>query len=1090
MQGCTNQQIVSVVVNPTPTLISTVTNPICSGSVFNFNPLSGTPNTSFTWSRAVVASITNPAANATGDPKETLVNTSSNTIQVTYEYSLAANSCSNTQNIVVQVKPTANITNASSFSSQICSGIPQSYSALTDIPGTNIAWNRIVVTGISNTAAAGNTSVTEALTNTTNTPITVPYNFTLTTSNQCVSKEIISVTANPIPKLTSTLTPPAICSGTAFSYNPTSLTSGSVFNWTRPVQANINPGTQNGIGNPLEILVNTSTSIVTVAYIFNTTANGCSNSEIVNVPIKPTPAVSSPQLATACNNGSFTINPTGVPTGTQYSWPSPTIAPAGSITGSSAVTLQNLINQTLGNLTTSNVIATYTITPWTAGCVGASFQGVVTVSPIGIGTVLPDIITSACNNCNFSVSPPTAPSGTNYIWSSPSYIPSNTITGGLSQGSPSANIFGLLVNSSSSPAVATYSVTPIAGTCSGSIFTVSVTVDNPAVLSSSVTPPAVCSNALFSYTPTTITANTSFTWSRVAMTSITNIAQTGVNNPNEMLNNTSTAPVKVDYLYTLTKGICTNQQIVSVFVNPLPKLNSATPNPICSGTTFNYLPTSATTGATYVWSRPVIANISNTSTSATSNPNEVLVNTSINPVNVPYNFTLTANGCINSETVNILVNPTPVVTNQITSSCNSTAFSFAPQNVPVGTKYTWTSPTVTPLLSISGGVAQTVLQNSISGMLTNLTLNPATATYIVTPNSNGCVGSTFTLNFNVTATTNLSSSLTPPAICSNTLFNYTATSNTFGTAFGWTRNNVTGISNIASSGAGNPNEILINTTTGVVSVPYLFTLSTPGGCISLQTVIVNVNPLPILSSNLIATAICSASLFNYTPTSSSTASSFSWSRPVVPGISNAPSSGSGLFYPNEILVNTSNLAVTVPYYFTTTSNFCSNTQTVTVVVNPKPNISNQSTTICSNTSFNFIPSSALIGTQYQWSIPTISPINSISGSFAQPILQDSISQLLKNLTINDAKVSYIITPFAYGCLGANFILDVIVKPVPVIANQLLSDVCSGIAFNYAAPSSTVPTATVYTWSNPIIRPANSLLGGSEQPLYQNSVSQT
>lgn len=1090
--GCVNQQIVKVIVNPTPTFTNTTANPICSGSVFNFTTLSGTPGTSFTWTRALVTSITNPAATATGDPNETLTNTSTNAITVTYGYTLAANGCSKAQNITVLVNPTANITNSSSFNPQICTGVPQSYTALTDIPGTNIAWNRTVVVGINNTASAGNTSVTEALSNTTTAPIIVPYNFTLTTASLCVSKETINITVNPIPKLTSTLTPAAICSGTPFSYNPTSLTSGSVFNWTRASQPNILNGAQIGNGNPQELLVNTSSATVIVAYDFNTVANGCSNHEFVNVPIKPTPSVPSPQITTACNNGSFTINPSAfVPVGTQYTWTSPSIAPAGSVIGTSAGTLQNFINQTLSlsNSSAGNPTVTYTITPWAAGCVGATFQGIVTVNAVGFGTVIPDASITACNNSNFSYAPPTAPSGTKYTWGSPSYTPSNTISGGLSQGTQVDNIFGLLSNSSTTPAVATYYVTPVAGTCSGSIFTVSVTINNPAVLSSTLTPPAVCSNSSFSYTPVTLTANTSFTWSRAAMTNITNIAQAGVNNPNESLISTSTSPVRVDYLYTLTTGICTNQEIVSVFVNPLPRLSSGTPNPICSGTTFNYLPTSATTGATYVWSRPVITNILNTSTSATSNPNELLINTSINPVIVPYNFTLTANGCSNSETVNVLVNPTPVVTNQTTSSCNSTAFSFTPQNVPVGTKYTWATPTAAPLLSLSGGSAQAVLQNTIGGTLTNLTLNPATATYIITPNSNGCVGSTFTLNVDVTATTNLSSSLTPPAICSNAVFNYTPTSNTFGTAFGWTRASIVGISNIASSGAGNPNEVLVNNTTAVVTVPYLFTLSTPRGCISLQTVNVNVNPAPVLSSGLIANAICTGTLFNYTPTSSSVSPSFSWSRPVVPGISNAAASGSGLFYPNEILVNTSGLPITVPYSFTTTSNVCSNTEIVTVLVNPKPVIANQTITICSNTTFNSMPSSATIGTQYKWSIPTVAPVNSVSGSFAQPILQDSISQLLKNLTINDTKVSYNITPIAYGCQGSNFTLDVTVKPVPVIANQLISDVCSGIAFNYAAASATVPTATVYTWSNPILGPANSLFGGSEQPLYQNAVSQ-
>jgi len=302
----------------------------------------------------VVTSITNPASSGTGDPNETIVNTSTNVIPVTYVYTLAANSCSNTQNITVLVNPTANITNTASFTSQICTGIPQSYTALTDIPGTNIAWNRTVVTGINNTASAGNTSVTEALTNTTTAPINVTYNFTLTTASQCVSKEAVVIAVNPIPKLTSTLTPAAICSGTAFSYNPTSLTAGSVFNWTRAIQANISNGSQNGTGNPQELLVNTSSSTVTVAYDFTTTANGCSNHDFVNVPIKPTPAVASPVNTSACNNGSFTINPGGVPTGTQYTWSSPSIFPAGSVTGTSAGTLQNFINQTLSNSSAGN----------------------------------------------------------------------------------------------------------------------------------------------------------------------------------------------------------------------------------------------------------------------------------------------------------------------------------------------------------------------------------------------------------------------------------------------------------------------------------------------------------------------------------------------------------------------------------------------------------------------------------------------------------------------------------------------------------------------------------------------------------------
>ncbi|MEI8074649.1 MAG: PKD-like domain-containing protein [Bacteroidota bacterium] len=991
--------------------------------------------------------------------------------------------------LTVTVYPSPNLTNASTFISPICSGISQNYSALSDISGTSIIWTRSFVAGISNPASAGTTSVTEALINTTTAPITVPYLFTLTTANGCISKPTINAVVNPIPILSSSLTPPAICGGAAFSYTPTSATALSTFAWTRSVQPNISNGLGSGTGNPGETLVNTSTSIVPVAYVFTTTANGCSNPQTVTVSVKPLPTVSSPQTATACNNSSFIINPVGVPAGTQYTWTSPSASPAGSISNGSSQTLQNSISQTLINSTASPAQATYTITPWAAGCSGASFQGIVTVSAIGTGTVINNITSTACNNSSFNVSPTSAPSGTQYIWSAPTYTPALSLSGGVAQGTAQNSIFGTLINSTTAPGTATYNVTPISGACTGTVFTVAVTVNNPAILSSSLAPPAICSNALFSYSPTSITANTVFSWSRASIAGISNTPATGIDNPNEILINTTALPVKVDYVYTLTTGTCVNQQTVSVFVNPAPTLSSAIPNPICSGTIFNYIPLSATTGTTFTWTRPVIPFISNPATSATGNPNESLINTSINPVIVTYNYTLTANGCSNPQVVNVLVNPIPIISNQITNSCSGTAFSFTPTNVPTGTQYTWLTPTLNPVLSISGGLPQGTLQNSITGTLNNLTLNPATATYIITPNANGCIGSTFSLTVSVTATTSLTSSLTPPAICSNTAFNYAPTSNTFGTVFGWTRPNIIGIATAASSGVGNPNEILVNNSTVVVAVPYLFTLTTATGCVSTQTVTVNVNPAPVLSSNLVATAICTGSLFNYTPTSLSPGATFNWNRPIIPGISNAAGSGTGLNYPNEILVNTTALPITVSYNFTITVNTCSNTQTVTVVVNPKPVVPAQNITICGNSSFSVIPTGVIAGTQYTWTIPTATPtIGSITGGAAQPILQDSISQFLGNATINNANAIYTVTPTANGCTGPTFILTVTVKPTPGFSNLMLPSVCSGVAFNYAATPA--PAGTTYTWSNPIIGPANSLTGGSAQAINQNSVSQT
>ena len=95
----------------------------------------------------------------------------------------------------------------------------------------------------------------------------------------------------------------------------------------------------------------------------------------------------------------------------------------------------------------------------------------------------------------------------------------------------------------------------------------------------------------------------------------------------------------------------------------------------------------------------------------------------------------------------------------------------------------------------------------------------------------------------------LTSSRTPPAICSNTAFNYTSTiAETGSYTYNWSRATIAGISNAASSGASATiNETLINTTTSPVTVEYQVVVSPDacGGIPQPQKVRVVVNPSPI-----------------------------------------------------------------------------------------------------------------------------------------------------------------------------------------------------------------------------------------------------
>lgn len=92
----------------------------------------------------------------------------------------------------------------------------------------------------------------------------------------------------------------------------------------------------------------------------------------------------------------------------------------------------------------------------------------------------------------------------------------------------------------------------------------------------------------------------------------------------------------------------------------------------------------------------------------------------------------------------------------------------------------------------------------------------------------------------------LSSSLSPSAIQSGSIFSYTPTSSfalTGVLTFAWSRAAKFGInSNGSSTGTYTVNEVLINTMTSTINVPYVYTLLVNGCVKSSQTVTVAVNP--------------------------------------------------------------------------------------------------------------------------------------------------------------------------------------------------------------------------------------------------------
>jgi hypothetical protein len=252
-----------------------------------------------------------------------------------------------------------------------------------------------------------------------------------------------------------------------------------------------------------------------------------------------------------------------------------------------------------------------------------------------------------------------------------------------------------------------------------------------------------------------------------------------------------------------------------------------------------------------------------------------------------------------------------------------------------GQTETWTVG-VAPVHGTLGGFSTAA--TSTGGMIipTGLSYTPATGyvgadTFIINI-SDGISITTTTIIVAVQALPTLSSTLTPPAICDQTVFSYVPTSSATGATFAWYRAAVAGLSNPVASGSGNPNETLVNVTNSDVTATYVYTTSA-NGCSSNQNVAVTVHPTPRLSTTLYDTT-CSGAAYTYVPVPTIPGTTFSWVRAAVAGITPATSSGTGTI--SETLSSIHGTATEVVYSFALSANGCTATRNLHVLIVPMP----------------------------------------------------------------------------------------------------------------------------------------------------------
>ncbi len=244
---------------------------------------------------------------------------------------------------------------------------------------------------------------------------------------------------------------------------------------------------------------------------------------------------------------------------------------------------------------------------------GTSTAGIYTVT-YTIAAAGGCAVVTATTSVTITTLPTASISYTGSPWCSTAGLQSVTLVG-TAGGVYSAAPAGLSINAATGAITVTastigiYTVTytiAAAGGCAVVTATANVEITATPVLSSSLTPPPICSNTAFSYNPTCATGGTSFSWTRAAIAGITPAGPTsGVNNPNETLVNNTLVPVAVTYVYTLNAGGCNNVQNVVVNVIPLPPtpaIGGGGKTDMCRGTNGQFYSVPLNAGNTYTWS--------------------------------------------------------------------------------------------------------------------------------------------------------------------------------------------------------------------------------------------------------------------------------------------------------------------------------------------------------------------------------------------------------------------------------------------------------------------------------------------------------
>jgi len=432
---------------------------------------------------------------------------------------------------------------------------------------------------------------------------------------------------------------------------------------------------------------------------------------------------------------------------------------------------------------------------------------------------------------------------------------------------------------------------------------------------------------------TGLNAQSSYTWT---------VSGTGITGADYSFANSTTASDALPTIqlnsfgtYNITVTLGSNcdtpaSDTVSISLGQTPIITTTTTSQaMCSAdSSTEFTVTADATGTTFSWIATDNSNLSGYTSSGTTAaiPAQTITNNTNSDQDLVYTITPIADGCAGTPfEYTITVNPVPLIADKDETICSSGTFTITPVDdspteiVPSGTTYDWGIPVSSPVGAITGGSAADD-QTSISQTLTNITSEPATLTYSVQADANGCKGDGFDIVITVNPNGQVNA-VADQTLCNgdSTLAVTFATTNTGSgtTTYNWTNDNTT--IGLAASGTGDISSFTATSSAvapivGNITVTPVYENNGVSCTGTTETFSITVNPSPLVNfseaDQVIATGETTTAVNLTSPTTGVT---FAWTVFVPTGITGVTTLTGTDNIPAETLINSTTEPLNVVY---------------------------------------------------------------------------------------------------------------------------------------------------------------------------------